>query len=166
MYAPRTRPRRPILNAIKNPCSCATPNPPVMPRIPQIQLQPGALQPMQVQFPLAAPAQAPAASPQSPGNVQQTQPQFQTPAAQNQQWWNVAANTAVGNLGNAWLPATSGPQPPGAAVWVEWTGGSTGIRRISGSTYTQQVTVLQTMQGGPSGVMVLVRATPQFAAAM
>lgn len=123
MLAPRTRPRRPILNAIKNPCSCATPNP----------LRPG------------------------PG-VTQTQPAYQTPEAQSQQWWNVAANTAVGNLGNAWLPATSGPQPPGAAVWVEWAGGNTGTRRISGSTYTQQVKVLQTMQGGPSGVMVLVRA--------
>lgn len=57
---------------------------------------------------------------------------------------------------SAWLPASSGPQPMGAAVWVVWTGGPTGTRRYAGSSVAEPVTITGQTFGGPTGVMVTV----------
>lgn len=65
--------------------------------------------------------------------------------------------------GDVWLPATKGPAPQGATTWVLWNGGSTGTKVRAGSAISEQVQILETAKGGVTGT--LVRTAPAVAAA-
>lgn len=143
------RRHRPIMTAMRY----GNPGPEFpMPGIPKIQLKPGGLQPLQVSLPLQG-----AGGGQNSGGAQQT------PAApQAGQRWQPVYQQAY-YYGASWLPASSGPQPPGATVWVVWTGGTVGTRRYAGSNVDEPVTITSQIFGGPTGVMVTVVPAPASA---
>jgi len=136
------RRHRPIMNAMKNPIVGD-------PGITPVLRASGSIQPMQINFPVAARAASPAAAAQASMH----------PWSGN---WQSQAYWAMGNA-SPWLPASSGPQPMGASVWVVWTGGSTGTKRFAGSNVAEPVVITSQIFGGPTGVMVTVAPAPAYA---